>query len=166
MNALIACRPTLRTVVFLAGLLAATLLPNGCGTNSQRPGQATEEAARAKRAGVDGQRLRSADTEPGNWMSYGRTYSEQHFSPLTQINDQNVARLGLAWYFDLDTRRGQEATPLVIDGVMYFTSAWSKVHALNAASGREIWSFDPKVDPAWAINACCEIGRASCRERV
>lgn len=90
-------------------------------------------------------------------MSYGRTYSEQHFSPLKQIDDQNVGGLGLAWYFDLDTRRGQEATPLVIGGVMYFTSAWSKVHALNAASGKEIWSFDPKVDPAWAINACCDV---------
>ena len=90
-------------------------------------------------------------------MSYGRTYSEQHFSPLKQINDQNVGTLGLAWFFDLDARRGQEATPLVIDGMMYFTSAWSKVHALDAASGKAIWSFDPKVDPAWAVNACCDV---------
>jgi quinohemoprotein ethanol dehydrogenase len=132
-------------------------LANGCGMKSEPSGQATEGAAGAKRATVDGERLVSADKEPGNWMSYGRTYSEQHFSPLKQIDDQNVGGLGLAWYFDLDTRRGQEATPLVIDGVMYFTSAWSKVHALNAASGKEIWSFDPKVDPAWAINACCDV---------
>ena len=90
-------------------------------------------------------------------MSYGRTYSEERFSPLKQINDQNVAKLGLAWYFDLDTRRGQEATPLVIDGVMYFTSAWSKVFALKAATGEKLWSFDPKVDPGWAVNACCDV---------
>src|SRR5581483_6316209 len=78
-------------------------------------------------ATVNASRMARADQEPGNWMSYGRTYSEQHFSPLNLINDQNVSRLKLAWFYDLDTHRGQEATPPVIDGVMYFTSAWSKV---------------------------------------
>ena len=68
-------------------------------------------------------------------MTYGRTYNEQRFSPLKQINDRNVNQLALAWYYDLDTRRGQEATPIVVDGVMYFTTAWSKVVSLNAASG-------------------------------
>ncbi len=157
MNAPCAHMSRFRTAIFSAGVAAAMFLGNGCRTKSQRSGQATEEAAGAKRAAVDGERILAADKEPGNWMSYGRTYSEQHFSPLKQINDQNVGTLGLTWYFDLDARRGQEATPLVIDGVMYFTSAWSKVHALNAASGKEIWSFDPKVDPAWAVNACCDV---------
>lgn len=90
-------------------------------------------------------------------MSHGRTYTEQRFSPLKQINDQSVPQLGLAWHFDLDTRRGQEATPLVVDGVMYFTSAWNKVYAVNAATGEKLWSFDPKVDPAWGVNACCDV---------
>lgn len=102
-------------------------------------------------------RLQHADQEPGNWMSYGRTYNEQHFSPLNLINDQNISRLKLAWYYDLDTKRGQEATPLVIDGMMYFTSAWSKVFALNAATGKLLWSYDPKVPGEWAINACCDV---------
>ena len=90
-------------------------------------------------------------------MTYGRTYGEQHFSPLNQINDQNVSQLGLAWYYNLDTNRGQEATPLVVDGVMYFTSAWSKVFALNAATGQLLWSYDPKVPGNWAVNACCDV---------
>jgi len=90
-------------------------------------------------------------------MSYGRTYNEQRFSPLKEINDQNIDQLGLSWHFDLDTRRGQEATPLVVDGVIYFTSAWSKVFALNAATGAPIWSFDPKVAPTWDVNACCDV---------
>src|ERR1700751_1652894 len=81
-----------------------------------------------------------ADDHPSDWLTYGRTYSEQRFSSLKQINDHNVASLSLAWYFDLDTKRGQEATPLVVDGVMYFTSAWSKVFAVNAATGALLWS--------------------------
>ena len=102
-------------------------------------------------------RLLHADQEPQNWLIHGRTYDEQRFSPLRQINDHNAARLGLAWYYDLDTRRGQEATPLVVDGVMYFSTAWSKVVALNAATGKPLWSYDPKVPPQWAVNACCDV---------
>jgi quinohemoprotein ethanol dehydrogenase len=106
---------------------------------------------------VNESRIINADREPGNWMTYGRTYGEQHFSPLNQINDHNVSQLGLAWYYNLDTNRGQEATALVVDGVMYFTSAWSKVFALNAATGQHLWSFDPKVPGNWAVNACCDV---------
>src|SRR5271163_4815541 len=108
-------------------------------------------------ANVDEARLLHADEEPGNWMTHGRTYSEQRFSPLKQINDQNAGQLGLAWYVDLDVRRGQEATPIVVDGVMYFSTAWSKVSAVNAATGEKLWSYDPKVPPEWAINACCDV---------
>jgi len=108
-------------------------------------------------ASADAARIIHADHEPGNWMTHGRTYSEQRFSPLTQINDQNVRWLGLAWSLDLDTHRGQEATPLVIDGVMYFSTAWSKVLAVKAATGEKLWSYDPKVPPEWAINACCDV---------
>jgi len=102
-------------------------------------------------------RITNADREPGDWMSYGRTYDEQRFSPLDQINDRNVSGLGLAWYYDLDTNRGQEATPIVMDGVMYFSSAWSKVFAVDAATGRLLWSYDPKVPGDWAVNACCDV---------
>jgi len=106
---------------------------------------------------VDGTRIIDADKEPGNWVSHGRTYDEQRFSPLKQITDQNVGHLGLAWYFDVDTRRGQEATPLVVDGVMYLTTAWSKVVALDATTGAKLWAYDPKVRPEWAVNACCDV---------
>jgi PQQ-dependent dehydrogenase (methanol/ethanol family) len=109
-------------------------------------------------AAVDAARIRNADREPGNWMSYGRTYDEQRFSPLTSIDTETVSRLGLAWYVDLDTAaRAQESTPLVIDGVMYVTTAWSKVLALDAASGRRIWSYDPEVPGRVAVNACCDV---------
>ncbi|MBZ5643818.1 MAG: PQQ-dependent dehydrogenase, methanol/ethanol family [Acidobacteriia bacterium] len=106
---------------------------------------------------MNGARIANADREPGNWLSHGRTYNEQRFSPLKVINDKNVTRMGLAWHYDLDTRRGQEATPLVVDGVMYFSTAWSKVVALQAATGKPLWTYDPKVPPEWAVNACCDV---------
>src|SRR5882724_3985798 len=91
-------------------------------------------AIRGKPGEVDAARILNADNSPGNWLTHGRTYSEQRYSPLTNITDKNVSQLGLAWFYDLDTNRGQEATPLVIDGVMYFTTAWSKVFALDATN--------------------------------
>jgi quinohemoprotein ethanol dehydrogenase len=108
-------------------------------------------------AGVTDAQIVNADSQPGNWLTYGRTYNEQRFSPLNEINDHNASRLGLAWYFDLDTHRGQEATPIVVDGVMYFSTAWSRVFALNAATGARLWSYDPHVPPQWGARACCDV---------
>jgi len=108
-------------------------------------------------ANVDAARLAGADQDPGNWMTYGRTYSEQRFSPLAKITADNVKRLGLAWYADLDTNRGQEATPLEIDGVLYVSTAWSEVKAYNAQTGQLLWSFDPAVPPALGVRGCCDV---------
>jgi quinohemoprotein ethanol dehydrogenase len=105
--------------------------------------------------GVDQQRLESADRDPGQWMSPGRTWSEQRFSPLKLINDTNVQRLGLAWYAPLNTYRGVEATPLVIDGVLYNISAWDITTAYDAATGKVLWTYDPQIAPEWSRLACC-----------
>jgi alcohol dehydrogenase (cytochrome c)/quinohemoprotein ethanol dehydrogenase len=107
---------------------------------------------------VDATRITHADAEPGNWLSYGRTYDEQRFSPLAQINDENAHTLGLTWYADLDTNRGQEATPLVVDGRLYVSTAWSLVKAFDARSGQLLWSFDPQVKRELGLNACCDVG--------
>jgi len=112
-------------------------------------------AAQRGPAAVDQQRLEHANENPGQWMSYGRTWSEQRFSPLKQINDHNVKHLGLAWYADLHTYRGVEATPLEIDGVLYDVSAWDIVTAYNAATGKVLWTYDPKIPLKWARLACC-----------
>ncbi len=106
---------------------------------------------------VDGERLRNADAEPGQWLAVGRTYDEQRFSPLTRINTDNVTRLGLAWYYDLDTNRGQEASPIVVDGVLYVTSAWSKLFAFDAKTGKLLWKFDPQVPGETGIKGCCDV---------
>ena len=86
----------------------------------------------------------AADTEPGSWLTHGRTYGEQRFSPLTKISTDTVGRLGLAWTYEMKTNRSASATPLVVDGVMYVTSAWSLVYALDAVTGQERWVYDPK----------------------
>ena len=96
-------------------------------------------------------------TDAVQWTSVGRTSDEQRFSPLTQINKDNVTRLGLAWFADFDTNRGQEATPLAIDGVLYVSTAWSKVKAYDARSGRLLWAYDPKVPGEFAGRGCCDV---------
>ncbi|MEM7365980.1 MAG: PQQ-binding-like beta-propeller repeat protein, partial [Pseudomonadota bacterium] len=108
-------------------------------------------------ASVDGERIRQADQEPGNWLAHGRTYDEARFSLLDQINADNVAEMGLAWYFDTGTNRGLEASPIVVDGVMYTTGAWSIVFAHNAVTGELLWTYDPEVPKAWGANACCDV---------
>ncbi|HEX7781624.1 MAG TPA: PQQ-dependent dehydrogenase, methanol/ethanol family [Sphingobium sp.] len=102
-------------------------------------------------------RLRNADKEPQNWLTYGGTYDEQRFSALGDITTANVGRLGLAWSADLESDRGQESTPLVVDGTMYVTTAWSKVVALDAVTGAIKWRFDPKVPGRFGVSACCDV---------
>ncbi len=105
---------------------------------------------------ITDERLRNAASEPGNWLSHGRTYDEQRFSTLDQIDQNNVDDLGLVWYFDVPTERGMEATPIVVDGTMYVTGSWSIVYALDAATGEELWRYDPQVPKSWAVYACCD----------
>jgi len=92
-----------------------------------------------------------------DWPTHGGTYSEQRYSPLGQIDARSVARLGLAWWAEFDTDRGQEATPLMAGGVLYTTTAWSKVYAFDARTGAKLWSYDPKVPGQAALHACCDV---------
>ena len=92
-----------------------------------------------------------------DWTMYGRTNDEQRFSPLNQINEQNIGKLGLAWSKELGTTRGLEATPLVSNGVIYTTGEWSVAFALDAKSGEILWTFDPKVPRAIARTICCDV---------
>ena len=106
---------------------------------------------------VDARRIVSAPTNTAEWLTYGRTYDGQRYAPLELINAQNVQGLGLAWFADLDTHRGQEGTPLVVGGKLYVSTAWSKVRAYDAANGRMLWAFDPQVPGQTAVNACCDV---------
>ncbi|MBD3729331.1 MAG: PQQ-dependent dehydrogenase, methanol/ethanol family [Sphingomonadales bacterium] len=129
------------------GLVAALALPlAACNKGPASPTLATE--------GVTDAMITSQPQ--GEWLTYGGTYDEQRFSPLTQVNDGNVGELGLAWSHDLDTARGQEATPLMHDGVLYVSTAWSKVLAFDAKTGALKWSYDPQVPRETLVRACCD----------
>lgn len=126
-------------------LALVALLPlAACG--KQAPAPVTD--------GVTDAMLVSAPKE--EWLSYGRDYAEQRFSPLDQITPDNVGQLGLAWTAEFDTARGQEATPLMHDGVLYVSTAWSKVNAYDARTGQLKWSYDPKVPRDTLVRACCD----------
>jgi len=116
-----------RIMVFTAlALVAGTL--NGCQT-------------------TDGGTIASSAATPedgANWMRVGRTDNEDHFSPLTQINDGNVGELGLAWSHDLATFNSFTA-PLAVDGVLYFATGYSVLHAMDAATGKLLWTYDPEA---------------------
>jgi quinohemoprotein ethanol dehydrogenase len=106
---------------------------------------------------VDTPRIVQADKEPQNWLAHGRTYDEQRFSPLTGINDKNVKDLGLAWSFETNTKRGLEATPIVVDGVIYTTGSWSVVFAIDGRTGKQLWKYDPQVPGERGHKACCDV---------
>jgi quinohemoprotein ethanol dehydrogenase len=135
-------------------LLTITFIVAACGTRDDAvPASPPPDFSRA----ITVERLRNAAAEPHNWLTHGGTYLEQRHSPLTQIDKDTLSRLAPAWYYEFDTYRGQEATPLVADGVLYTTSAWSKAYALNAATGALIWSYDPRVPGAEGAKACCDV---------
>lgn len=93
------------------------------------------------------------------WRLHGLDNAETRFSGLEQITPANVGQLGVAWFADFDARslRGVEGTPLVVDGVMYASGPWSKIIALNARTGKRLWSYDPEIDGAIARRACCDV---------
>lgn len=108
-------------------------------------------------SGVDDARVPGAENDTANWLMYGRTYDDHRFSALTQVNDQTIGKLGLAWTRELGTTRGLEATPLVENGVIYTTSAWSVVYALDAKTGEVRWTYDPEVPRSKAFFICCDV---------
>ncbi len=106
---------------------------------------------------VDTNFIRSNARRTLDWPNYGLDYGESRFSQLDQINADNVKQLGLAWSYNLESTRGVEATPLVIDGIMYVTASWSIVHAIDTRTGQRLWTYDPKVDRANGYKGCCDV---------
>jgi quinohemoprotein ethanol dehydrogenase len=137
-----------------AAIPSLVLVLTLAGCTAESPPVREQRPAPAR---VDEARLAAADSEPQNWYGTHRGAAEDHHSPLTQIDESNVARLGFAWEYRTGTRRGLEASPLVIDGIMYTSGNWGRVYALDARTGAELWTYDPKVPGEWARRACCDV---------
>ena len=108
-------------------------------------------------ADVSARRLLDAEREPSQWLTYNGSYSEQHYSRLTDITRANVKDLGLAWFADYDTNLQQQGQPLYIDGVLYVSTAWTKVYAFDAKTGRQLWQYDPRTKGETIRKVCCGI---------
>src|SRR5579863_6836491 len=105
---------------------------------------------------VDSRAIGTFEQAAGDWLSNGRTYAEQRYSPLRQINAGNVAQVGAAWEADLESPRfGIEATPLAVGGMLFTTSTYGRVFAFDAVTGKRRWSYDPSVPADWLPNGCC-----------
>ena len=140
----------------LAAIVLATMFALAACEKSDKA-STTQAANDDDRFAIDAKRMRNANSETANWLTHGRTYDEQRFSPLTAINEANVNELGLAWYYDYPVKRGMEATPIIVEGIMFTTSAWSMVYSHDAKTGELLWSYDPEVAKEWAVKLCCDV---------
>lgn len=140
-------------------LSLAVVLASACSGDQQDAPvvQASAVDAAPSSTAVTAARIEAADASPGEWLTHGRTYGEQRFSPLDAISEDNVGDLGLAWYADLPTDRGIETTPLMADGKLFVTASWGHVLAYDAKSGEELWHFDPQVPKDYGVRACCDV---------
>ena len=150
--------------------LFTVLLLTACGGDSENTSQTVNsgsapqpdstgvaQASISPYGQVSQERLTNAADEPEQWMMYGGTYTEQRYSALEQINTDNVSDLGLAWYANLETNRGQQSTPVYVDGMLYVTESWSKVSAFDATTGERVWFFDPAVPGEYGGRGCCDV---------
>ncbi len=126
----------MRRLAMVAGGTLLLVLA-GCGRQESESGQAPAIPA--------GQLSDSSDGE--DWPAYGRTYGEQHFSPLDQIDAGNVNRLGLAWVFEMGPGNSVTA-PIAVGGTLYFANAYSHIHAVDVVTGKLLWEYDPKAAEA------------------
>jgi quinohemoprotein ethanol dehydrogenase len=147
--------------LLLTGLAGCSPADNETSQSSMQndAGASSSEvsAVSGSAANVSQQRLLDAENEPGQWMMVGGTYDEKHYSPLDEINRDNVSELNLSWFADYDVNLSQQGTPLYIDGVIYVSTAWSMVNAFDARTGELLWHYDPQTNREIVTKVCCGI---------
>ena len=124
---------------------------------AQAPAKGSPEHIRAATARIDGAAIVANAKTTKDWPSYGLDYSEARFSQLKQIHTGNAKDLGLVWSYNLESNRGVEATPVVVDGVMFVSASWSVVHAIDVRTGKRLWVYDPQVDRGAGYKGCCDV---------
>jgi quinohemoprotein ethanol dehydrogenase len=120
-------------------------------------GSAAAEPRHGPAAVSDNWLKATGDAALEDWPTHGLDFAETRFSRLKQINDRTISELGLVWTYNLESTRGVEATPLIVDGIMYVTAAWSVVHAIDASTGEHRWKYDPQVPREQGSRGCCDV---------
>jgi quinohemoprotein ethanol dehydrogenase len=144
--------PNLIAVALAIGFGAPVL----CNAAAQ-DAKGSPDHIKAVTSAVDGASIEANTATSKDWPTIGLDYAETRFSKLKQINTDNVKDLGLTWTYNLESVRGVEATPLVVDGVMYVSASWSVVHAIDARTGNRIWTYDPGVNREIGYKGCCDV---------
>jgi len=127
------------------------------GAAAQNAAKGSADHIKAVTSAIDGASIKANTATSKDWPTIGLDYAETRFSKLNQITTDNVKNLGLMWSYNLESVRGVEATPLVVDGIMYVTASWSVVHAVDARTGKRIWSYDPGVNREQGYKGCCDV---------
>ncbi|MGM4918529.1 PQQ-dependent dehydrogenase, methanol/ethanol family [Tardiphaga sp. 813_E8_N1_3] len=141
----------LRTSIVAA--LGATVL----GGVAQAQTKGSPDHIKAVTSAIDSAAITANTATSKDWPTYGLDYAETRFSKLNQITAENVKDIGLMWTYNLESIRGVEATPLVVDGIMYVSAPWSVVHAVDTRTGKRLWTFDPGVDREKGYRGCCDV---------
>ena len=142
-----------RLVVVIAG---AALCAGGAAAQEQVETTKAKASMEPSFTSVTDQMLLDARKNESNWVTYGRDYWNQRWSPLNQINTSNVGSLHMAWMYQTGISRlgSFETSPIVIDGVMYLTTPYNTAMAVNARTGKEIWRYEHKQSIASPIFCC------------
>ena len=143
--------------VFVSLLATAVLAACGGSDAPTDSGVDSAVAAAPTVAAVDTGRIMNAAEEPEMWLTYGGSYDETRHSSLASVNGDTIQDLGVSWVYTMDKPRGAEATPIVVDGVMYVSGSWSVVYAIDAKTGEELWTYDPEVSGKDAAKGCCDV---------
>ena len=131
--------------------LSAAMISFG-GAQEIKP--ATGEAAKAINVTpVTQQMLDRADRDTRNFLHTNGDYRQHRYYPNDEINTRNVNKLHPAWIFQTEVKESMETSPIVVNGVMFVTTSFSHVYALDAKTGQEIWHYKPKMGPV--VNGCC-----------
>ena len=147
----------MKRVSSIVALTAFTLAVLTGGSYAQGPIKGSPEHIKTAVGAVDGAAIIANARTTNDWPSYGLDYAETRFSRLNQITTANVEKLGLVWAYNLESRRGIEATPVVVDGIMYVSASWSVVHAIDTRTGQRVWVYDPEVPKEAGYKGCCDV---------
>ena len=146
------CSRRLLLTVAIVGLGLAA-----CWNQAFAQAKGSPDHIKAVTSAVDSASINANSATSKDWPTTGLDYAETRYSKLNQINTDNVKNLGLVWSYPLASSRGVEATPVVVDGIMYQTASWSVVHAIDAHTGKKIWTFDPGVNREQGYKGCCDV---------